>query len=357
MRQETLTTTAIVTGYVQDKITSSNTAVLEIVNHNNIMKARGKSTGSVSIKLDNSNTSPVTVTVSNTAADIEDISFNIHTSLDPYEFIIPSDQPYTSTASVLITKDLNRINTKATVVADAVLSNGRNYRLLTDTGLSLYSEDEEVIIVTPGSSEITVKGSGEGLYLRGNWSNPQSCGGNQLHSKQELISIDIRVINALETDTDVTKLAIQPYSNYLSIPSSTSVTTNLVYTDNSKSIVTTDYRTTYTDTNNLLTYANGEISTVNELDNESLTDTVMTATYDGDFTDTVVIEIVSITELSLEAYPYPDYNGAVAIGDLSRIGDSDVYEQSKMKLIATLNNRDTVDLSDNSYVSLYSCRR
>ena len=117
------TETAFVTSYVSNTISSSDTSVLEIVIDGDTVRARGIKGGTAQITLTGSNAVPVAIEVSDIAVQVEDISFNLHTSLDPVDLVLPSTgPPYTSTASVIITKDLNRINTRAIVVADAVLS-------------------------------------------------------------------------------------------------------------------------------------------------------------------------------------------------------------------------------------------
>ena len=351
----THTAIAFVTEYVLSSIVSDDSSILMIINDNGVVKAKGKKGGSTNIRIQNSNASPVAVVVSDDSLTIDDISFNIHTSLDPVAFVIPSTgPPYTSTASVKITKDLDRVNTKAYVVSDAVLDNGRNYRLTNSIGLDLISEQESVIVVTPDSSEITVKGSGDGLYLRGNWSNPASCGGQLLYSTRELINVDILTIKSIEVTVGVTKLATQEFADALSLPHSTTIIVNLVYEDDSVSSVTTDDRTTYTSTDNIVSYENEEIIAVNKLLDDSIVSTTLTVTYSSVqevFTSTVTFDIVSITNLTLEAYPHPDYSGATSIITLSRIGESDVYQQARMKVTAILNNDEETDITESPALS------
>ena len=106
---------------------------------------------------------------------------------------------------------------------------------------------------------------------------------------------------------------------------------------------------------NLLSYENRKLSLVGEVSDFTPQSTVLTVSFSSGgrilANSSLELDLVTISELVLEAYPYPEYSGATAIDTLSKIGSTDTYQQAKLSLKGTLNNGDSIDLTDSADVS------
>ena len=84
---QTLTQTAVLTSLLRDNLFSSNTSIIELMKNGRLVKAIGKSAGTANLELRQSAggmlVEELELTVSDTAVMVQDLSFNLHTSLEP----------------------------------------------------------------------------------------------------------------------------------------------------------------------------------------------------------------------------------------------------------------------------------
>ena len=365
---QTLTQTAVLTSLLQDNLFSSNTNVVELMKNGRLVKAIGRSAGTASLELRHSAggipVEDLVLTVSNTAISVQDLSFNLHTSLEPAKLEEATvGSQYNENAAVAIQTDLRYLNTPVVVVTDAVLSNGRNFELTREDNLRLISEDEEVIIVSM-DDEVTVRGSGSGLLLRGNWSNSANCSGQPLYSTTELINVPLVNVSSIEASATASRLAVIQHASILSLPNSTLISASIVHIDGTRVPVTTDSRTIYQDSEDLLVFSQGVARPSSKADpvmtstgytsNLNSTSTNITVRYLSSQinTSTIIgpIEVVSIVDIKLSTYPYPGWNGAESIDTLRRYAGTSSYQKAQLRLTATLSNGEEVDITDASAV-------
>ena len=358
---EGLTQTAVLTELLQDNLFSSNPNVTELLKANHIVRAIGKLAGTTKLELRHSENgllvNELELVVSDVPVTVEDLSFNLHTSLVPAELeVATAGSQYNENALVEIITDLRYLNTPVVVVTDAILSNGRNFEFSPVDNLHLTSEDKEVITVSR-SDEITVRGSvRSGLLLRGNWT---VCNGHSLYSTAELISISLVNVSSIEAIVGEDKLTVSQHAGILNRPNSTSITANIIHIDGKRVDVTNDSRTTFHDSEDLLTFSHGlvgisanTVQTVTEL--SSILSTNVTVRYQSTQIDTSItvgpIQIVSIVGIKLKAYPYPGWNGAGPITTLRHYAGTTSFQKAKLQLLAILNNGEQVDITDASGV-------
>ena len=357
---EGLTQTAVLTELLQDNLFSSNPNVTELLKTNHKVRAIGKLAGTTKLELRHSENgllvNELELVVSDVPVTVEDLSFNLHTSLVPAELeVATAGSQYNENAMVEIITDLRYLNTPVVVVTDAILSNGHNFEFSPVENLHLTSEDKEVITVSR-SDEITVRGSGSGLLLRGNWT---VCNGHSLYSTAELISVSLVNVSSIEAIVGEDKIAVNQHAGILNRPNSTSVTANIIHIDGKRVDVTNDSRTTFYDSEDLLTFSHGlvgisanTVQAITEL--SSILSTNVTVRYQSTQIDTSItvgpIQIVSIVGIKLKTYPYPGWNGAGPITTLRRYAGTTSFQKAQLQLLAILNNGEQIDITDSSDV-------
>ena len=365
---QTLTQTAVLTSLLRDNLFSSNTSIIELMKNGRLVKAIGKSAGTANLELRQSAggmlVEELELTVSDTAVMVQDLSFNLHTSLEPAKLEEATvGSQYNENAAVEIRTDLRYLNTPVVVVTDAVLSNGRNFELTRDDNIRLISEDEEVITVSM-ADEVTIRGSGSGLLLRGNWTNSDSCSGQILYSTTELIFVPLVNVSSIEASVTASKLSVSQHASILNLPNSTSITANIVHVDNTRVAVTTDARTAFQDSEDILVFSQGVVSPSSKADpvmtstgfgsNLNSTSTNITVRYQSSQINTSVvvgpIEVVSIVDIKFSTYPYPGWTGAESIDTLRRYAGISSYQKAQLQLIAMLSNGEEIDITNASAV-------
>ena len=119
----------------------------------------------------------------------------------------------------------------------------------------------------------------------------------------------------------------------------------IVHVDSKRVNVTTDARTTFQDSENLLTFSHGLVTlsaktAITSILNTTLTN--ITVRYQSSQIDTSItigpIEIVSIVRIKLKTYPYPGWSGAKPINTLRHYASVSSFQKAQLQLVAILNN-------------------
>ena len=381
---ENLNQTTLLTSLLQNNIFSSNPDIIDLINGGVCIKAIGKSAGTAKLELRQEEGGLVIVelelVVSDTTVSVEDLSLNLHTSLKPMKLkVATAGSQYNENALVEIETDVHYLNTPVAVVADAILSNGHTFELSQEDGLHLTSENDEVITIST-TDEIKVRGSGNGLLLKGNWTYNDHCSnsesgasgasgvssenGESVYSTAEFVIVSLVRISSIEASTEYTKLAVSQHARILNLPNSTSITANIVHADGERVDVTSDARTIFQDSENILVFSQGLVNVSAEFDvmtSSGFSDdsalTNITVQYHSSQVDTNVtigpIEVVSIVEIRLKSYPHPGWIGAKPINTLRRYSGVSSFQKAQLELVAILNNGDEVEITNASSIHYY----
>ena len=369
---ENLNQTTLLTSLLQNNIFSSSPDVIDLINGGVCIKAIGKSVGTAKLELRQNEggliINELELVVSDTPVSVEDLSLNLHTSLKPMKLKeATAGSQYNENALVEIETDVHYLNTPVAVVADAILSNGHTFELSQEDGLHLTSENEEVFTIST-SEEIKVRGTGNGLLLRGNWTYNDHCSDNEsdesgesVFSTAEFVIVSLVRISSIEASIEDAKLAVGQHARILNLPNSTSITANIVHADGERVDVTSDERTIFQDSENILVFSQGLVNVSAGFDvmtSSGFSDdpalTNITVQYHSSQVDTNVtigpIEVVGIVEIQLKSYPHPGWIGAEPINTLRRYSGVSSFQKAQLKLVAILNNGDEVEITNASSV-------
>ena len=356
--------TAIITPLVRDSIRSSQTSIMDLMLELDTVQAFGRSRGTATVEVDirfGPTVSSQMITITDNFVTVEDISFTLHSGLNPLPIpTAPVGSSYLETSQVQLQSSFMYINMPVSVLTEAVLSDGRNFELSASNGLSLTSRDIEVLQVA-SSNEIVLRGSGIGLFLEGVLGRADCRGSVQ--SNSEFLDIQLAPFRGLEVTLGATTLATPDHSLILGVPSETSVEVQLVHDDGTMITVTNDDRTTFNTSSAPFTIRNGTV-----LSGSSPGEATFMVTYflrDRSIQQTEgPITILSIVDLQLSALPYPSFRGATTEDAtvLNRFANTSIYQQAEVTLTAvlsdnstrdvTLNNATTFSVSDPSVLSI-----
>ena len=240
--------------------------------------------------------------------------------------------------------------TVGTAVATAVFADGS--RLLLDESRVSFSSLAPNVVGVSGST-VTALGSGRGELVEAVWNSPTECLSEPVARGVATVSVNIprpSIVNVILSSSVLTA----PGSTASSIGVSTSSTVRVtaIYSDGRTQDLTTDNRTMYSIPTNINLMAIGNAVTINSNSN---------ATTDGTFTISVSFTqfqgltqntsftVVSMTDISLRANPFPTYPGSNLrnVTRLAQLATSNPLERQQAILLATavLSNGNFRDVS------------
>ena len=347
---------ATVTPLVANLLMSSDENVLGLVvdSTSTIVQAVGQGTGEAKVTLEvyDSTITSDAISVMGLSVQVDDINFSLHTGLSPSPLSsATAGESYLETASVTLLNDPEYLNQSIGVLAEAVLSNGRNLRLSDTNGLVLESMNENVIIVT-SHQEIAVRGLGSGLLLKG--SLETSCTLNTQQEASTLVEVDFQPISQINVNVAETTLATQDHATILGLPTTTSVKSYLIHEDGTSVSITEDERTSYDSTGSQLDISStGTVSTNNVPGASNISITY--AYNDEDYSALQSVEVIGIIRIQISASPYPGYTGSGSVDastlDRYPVDNEPVYQQALLQVTAWLSDGTSIDISDSSSVS------
>ena len=362
---------AFITPLVTDSIYSADNDTIRLETDSSVITAFGASPGATEIRVrlfDGSVVSSDIIEVTSIGVSVEEISFSLHSRLFPSGQLPPAfvGMSYLETATVTLDTGLRYINTFVNVLTEAVLSNGRNFELADSHGLTLSSTDDEVLEVTD-SDQFAIRGSGMGRFLTSTLDN-LTCPGSIAFPGSEFIEIALEEATALAVTVGTELLSIADHASILGLPYRTTIEVWLVHRDGTVTPVTSDSRTVYNTTSNVITVAGGYIRSTGITGAGNVT---VTYTSDDVRLTAVVgpIEVVGIASLQLSAIPYPYFEGAADYEYptiLERYANTSVFQQAEIELLAflsndaeldvTLNPSTTFDISEPSVIAVNGSR-
>ena len=358
---------AFITPLVTNSIYSANDDIVRLATDSSVITAFGESPGSTEIRVslfDGQVVASDIIQVTNTTVSVEEISFSLHSRLLPSGLLPPAfvGMSYLETSTVTLDTGLRYINTFVNVLTEAVLSNGRNFELADSHGLTLSSTDSEVLEVTD-SDQFVIRGSGMGQFLTSTLDN-STCPGSIAFPGSEFVEVTLEEVAAVEVTVGTELLSIADHASILGYPYRTTIEVVLVHRDGTVTPVTSDSRTVYSTSSNVITVADGYIQSngITGASNVAVTYTsadVMLTTMIGP------IEVVGITSLQLSAIPYPYFSGAFDYEYptvLERYANTSVFQQAEIEVLAflssdatlkaTLHPSTTFDISEPSVIAL-----
>ena len=334
----------IITSLVQDRLFSSDENVFVLESEADTLRAVGRSRGVAYIFADlfamDDVVTSANITISEEAVSVVDISFTIHSALIPRRiqppFAIPGS-PYLRTTVVRLESDLEHINVELDVLTEAVLSNGRNFKLSSENGLQLSSTSDDIIEITD-DEQITVRGSGMERVLVG--ALIPVCPGSIRTESSEFIDIALNPIVEIAVTLENTTLSPPVDQPITGLPSQTAFSVELVHQDGRRQPV--DDRLTFnTSLVPEISIADNTITLLESVPGNSISFSVGYASDRVSVPETeVVIDVVSLQQLQLSAGPFPYSPPGRGSGDLilQRYFSSDIYQQAELSVTAYLSN-------------------
>ena len=293
------------------------------------------------------------VNVMGLSVRVDDISFSLHTGL------LPSPLPpatagasYLETARVELLNTPEYLNQPISVLAEAVLSNGRNLKLSSANGLVLVSTNRDVITVT-SNEEVVVRGGGSGLFLKG-YLESGSCDPFLVgENYSTLVEVNFQPILEINVSIADTSLATPQHASILDLPTSTSVVVYLVHADGTAVEITKDERTRYTSSGSQVTISSTGI--VSSTNTPGLTNISVTYTYNNvEYTTVISVQVVGITAIEVSATPYPKYSGSASVNVTTLnqypIIDETMYQKAQLQVTALLSSGSSMDVSESNSI-------
>lgn len=345
---------ATITPLVATLLVSSDEDILglEVDSTSKSVQAVGKGRGeaSVSLQLYDITVSSDTIDVKGLSVSVEDISFSLHTGLSPSPLpMATAGDSYLETAKVTLLNEPEYLNQPISVLAEAVLSNGRNLRLSDANGLVLESTDENIITVST-YQEVTVRGGGSGLILKGSLENDCSLSDLEIEEQYALIEVDFQSIRYIDVLVTESTLGTASHASLLDLPTNASVEVFLVHQDRTRVDITDDERTSYESSLISIT----STSTLSSTDTPGVTN--ITVTYDETYTTVTPIEVVGITAIDMSASPYPSFSGSdsIEVTTINRypVINETVYQKVQLYVTALLSNGESVEVTDSVSFSI-----
>ncbi len=341
-----------ITEFVANNLQSSDNSILIVENNRESysVRAQGVASGSAYVWFTDTfgriYQSPV-ITVSSASATIEGISLSLHSDLVPRSFIpVVPGVPSFQTTIVALEADFNHLDVQVDILAEAVLSNGRNFELSNSHGLSFRSTNSEVIQIV--DSDIIVRGTGTGRFLIAEL-DQTDCDVNITVS--EYVEVALNPIESIELAFSNTTLALEPHSEILNLPDQTSYEVYLVHQDGTRVRVTDDDRVVLM-SSTLPTIEGGMLSTtqlnISHVGNHTISAVYM---YDTNYMISGVIDIIGIQDLTLTAASYPGDPFSPEYFVLERFNNTNIYQQAQLMVFATVSNGDSIDLTETDFVS------
>ena len=349
---------ATVTPLVADLLSSSDEDVisLEIDTISGTVEAVGVGSGDayITLKVNNMTISSETVDVSGLSVVVDDISFSLHTGLFPSSLPqATAGESYLETAEVELLNSPEYLNQPISVLAEAVLSNGRNLRLSDQNGLVLESANEDVVVVNSWE-EISVRGGGIGLFLQGSLDTDR-CPLTAITIDDvfsTLVEVDFHRISRIDLSIAESTLASPVHASLLGLPTNTTVTASLVHEDGTTIDITDDSRTSFSSTSGQI--SSGILSSSNSY---GLANVTAAYTYNGvDYTAKKTIEVIGITGIEVSASPYPAYSGSDSVSHTSLnqypVPSDTVYQKAQLQVKTLLSDGTSTDISTSESVSI-----
>lgn len=343
-----------VTSFVTDILESSDDSILVIENNQGSysIKAKGLAPGSAYVQFTdffgNVYESP-SVTITSSSVTVEDINLSLHSDLIPRSFIpvIPGIE-YLQTTIVALESDFSHLNVEVDILAEAVLSNGRNFELSESLGLSFSSINPDIIEVS--DSDIVVRGSGMGRILLGELVQADCQFINITTS--EFIEVALNPIVEIVVTLSETVLALESDSDILELPFQTTYEVELVHQDGTRVVVSTDPRLSFS-TIDPLSFTDGvlDVASLNITQAGSVTFNAVYS-YGGNmiFSASLNIEVVGIEDIEVSGRSYPYHTSSSDDLLLERFNNSGAYQQAELILTATLTDGNELDLSKSEFV-------
>ena len=351
---------ATVTPLVSDILYSSDTDVilLEADSDSGIVEAVGVGSGDayVTLQVDSSTVYSETIDVSGLSVVVNDISFSLHTGLSPSPLPqATAGESYLERAEVELLNSPEYLNQPISVLAEAVLSNGRNLKLSDDNGLVLESVNEDIVMVTSWQ-EISVRGGGTGLFLRGSL-DTERCPLTSITVDDvfsTLVEVEFQPISRIDLKIADTTLGTPLHASLLGLPTETTAVAYLVHEDGTSIDITEDSRTSFASSGNQVSInSTGVLTSTNSY---GLTNVTVAYTYNGvEYTSLISVEVVSITSIEVSAYPYPSYSGSesVSLTTLRQypVINETVFQRAQIQVNALLSDGSSTDITDSDSVS------
>ena len=337
--------------------TDEEVLVLEVDSTSKAVRAVGRGSGEASVTFEvyDGTITSESVDVMGLSVRVDDISFSLHTGISPSP--LPSataGESYLDTAKVTLLSNPQYLNQPISVLAEAVLSNGRNLRLSNNNGLILNSTNHDVIIVS-SFQEVTVRGGGSGLYLMG-YLEIDDCPLSviELETQPNLVEVDFQPIREINTIVDTSTLATPSHATLLGLPTSTSVSAYLVHEDGTSVAITEDERTSFESSSDQITISsNGTAVATNT---PGLTNITVKYEYNSmEYTAVKSVEVIGITSIQVSASPYPSYSRSDSV-DVTTINrypviNETVYQKILLQVTALLSDGTLKDISESGSVS------
>ena len=353
---------ATITPLVADLLTSTDETVLvlEVDSVTSSVRAVGEGTGeaSVTLRVNDTTIASNVIDVLGLSEGVDDISFSLHTGLS--QFPLPpatAGESYLETAKVELLNKPEYLGQPISVLAEAVLSNGRNLKLTDANGLILESTNKEIVTVTSWE-ELAVRGGGSGLFLKG-YLDGERCPFTIVIEENftTLVEVNFQPIREIDVSIAQRTLATPQYASLIELPTNTSVEVHLVHEDETSMEITEDERTSFTSSGSQITISSGGILTAT--DTYGPTNITVTYTYNNvEYTSVVSMEVIAITDIEVTVHPYPSYSGSssVEITSLNRypVINETIYQRAWLQVTALLSNGGSVDISNSDSVSFSS---
>ena len=235
------------------------------------------------------------------------------------------------------------------MLAEAVLSNGRNYELTGENGLQLSSTDAEVIDVS--DSQVTVRGQGMGQFLVGGIDRSVCAG--PAFSRMKFIEIDLSPVSSVEVTLETSTLSLAQYSEMLATPSATPIRIELVHEDGSRTLVDTSDSRIQTVHDDPLVFQNGMVDVSQVLVAGIVNFTVIYITEGSGIvaeSAPVDIAVLGVDGVVVSVSPYPLASGSNDIV-IERYEGTSIYQQLWLSLTAMISDNTALDITNSSFTS------
>ena len=337
-----------VTEFVANILQSSDSSVLMVENNQDsyAVRVRGVAAGSANVwfaDVSGQIYQSSDIVISSSSVTIQGISLSLHSDLVPRPLttVLPG-VPSLQNTIVALVADFNHLDVQVDILAEAVLSNGRNFELSESYGLSFRSTDRDVIQIV--NSDIIVRGTGMGQFLIAEL-DQTNCNVNITVS--EYVEVVLNSIESIQLIITNTTLSLEPHYGILNIPSQTTYEVDLIHQDGMRVRVTNDDRLLLT-APDLPTIEGGVLSTA-DLNISHAGYHTVTALYSygsSDYMASVDVEIIGIQSITLTAASYPTHSMSSEDLVLEKYNNTAIYQEAQLMVSAMLSNGGSIDISD-----------
>ena len=344
-----------VTSLVSGSLSSSDNSIATLTGN----MIQGRQAGTVTVQASSSvpelSFTELSVSVVEDTVELLGLDVRVYTALVRCG---PDDVMRLDTNRLLITPQqvFDFEGVEGTAIATAIFSDGG--RLVLDQSQVSFSSLDTNIVRVSGST-VTALGSGRGELVRAEWTAPAECATDFIARGEAEVSVDIPRPDSVVV-TLSSPVLTAPGSTASSIGVSTSSTLRVVamYSDRMQDL-SGDSRTIYDIPSNVDLTVSGNTVTIATNSNATATGdfTIMVSfsQFQG-LTQNVSFTIVSLSDISLQANPFPTYPNSNLnnVRTLSNLPTSDPRQRQQAIVLATavLSNADTIDISSNSELVL-----